>query len=556
MAMYLHTTAGDIKIATVKVDSASGPIHVLEAGEPIIFFYSDVPTPGTGNYESTYRVAATLTNGAQIIYGKLRNYNGSKWTTNIGFKYTSPPKDGYESWGYDTVASAGSPSHWYWGCIMFAYFTEDSYDSGGKLGYTTVSNGYDNYTTVEECMEYLITNKNIWLIEGTHTYSSTVHWGYPTNFYTGSSKIQNTLFAGAVSGTPAFWEDNSDTDGGDGDYDGTSDSITVPVAPSLNAVATGFINIFNPNLTQLNSLASFMWDGNILDSLVKIFANPMDVILGLSILPCPIPNSGAKEVKVGNISTGIEMFQASSQIVIVDCGTVTIAKYWGSALDYSPFTKAQLYLPYVGYKDINIDEIMGKDVNIVYHVDILSGSCVAFIKVDGCVLYQFNGQCSQQIPITGSDMSKIIATAASLVVGVGIAVATGGAGAPAAGAMLGEATAATALTVPTSVTGVGALASSTVGTVMNSKPTFERSGNIAGMAGQLGCQKPYFIITRPRQSLPTDYNKMEGFPSNITSRLGDLNGFTQVEKIHLKNMTSTMSETNEIYRLLGEGVII
>lgn len=555
MAMYVHTNKGDYKVATVKIESASGPLHVIEAGEPMIFFYSNVPNPpSSGNYPHTEEVFAVLSNGAKVLYGKGGNYNGSKWTSNFGFLYTTTPKDGYGVYGYDHRASAGSPSSWYWGCLIFLYFTEDTWQSPGKLGYYFIS-GTKDASTEEEVIE--IVNKDCpWMVAGTYTYSSTNSYCYPNNHYANSTVIANTFFAGAVSGTPAFWEDNSDTDGGDGDYDGTSDSITVPTTPLLNAVATGFINIFNPNLTQLNSLASFMWDGNILDSLIKIFANPMDVILGLSILPCSIPNSGAKEVKVGNISTGIEMFQATSQVVIVDCGTVTIAKYWGSALDYSPFTKAQLYLPYVGYKDINIDEIMGKDVNIVYHVDILSGSCVAFIKVDGCVLYQFNGQCSQQIPITGSDMSKIIATAASLVVGVGIAVATGGAGAPAAGAMLGEATAATALTMPTSVTGVAALASSSVATVMNSKPTFERSGNLAGMAGQLGCQKPYFIITRPRQSLPTDYNKIEGFPSNITSRLGDLNGFTQVEKIHLKNMTSTMSETNEIYRLLGEGVII
>ena len=345
-----------------------------------------------------------------------------------------------------------------------------------------------------------------------------------------------TFFANAtpvyVPSDPYGGGGESESGGGTGSFDGTGDDISVPRLPTLSAVNAGFITLFNPTLAQMNNLASYMWSDLFdVNGWKKIFADPMDAILGLSIVPVAVPNGGEKEVKVGNISTGVSMNVASSQYVEVDCGTLNVNEYWGAYLDYDPYTKAEIYLPYIGIHPVSTDDIMNKSVHVVYHVDILSGSCCAYVKCGGSVLYSFIGQCSSSIPITGDNWTNVINGAISIAGSIGSMVATGGASAPMA---------------------IGQIASTSVNTM---KPTVEKSGAMGGTGGMLGVQTPYLILTRPRQALPRDQNKFIGYPSFITVRLGDLSGYTEIDSIHLENVPATEPELSEIESLLKSGVI-
>lgn len=342
----------------------------------------------------------------------------------------------------------------------------------------------------------------------------------------------NGLSAGIVGDDPFDPGGGSDTGGGNGDFDDTSVPIEIPNLPTISAASTGFISLFNPTLSQLNELASYMWSDIFdIDTLKKLFADPMDVILGLSILPVQIPTSGAREVKVGNIGTGISLNVASTQFVEVDCGTINVNEYWGAYLDYSPYTNAQIYLPYVGVRPISVDEIMGKSVNVKYHVDILTGACCCFVKCGDSVLYSFNGQCSIPIPISATNYTNTINGIISVAASLGTMVATGGA------------------TAPLALTNLA----STIANQM--KPTVEKSGAISGPGGVMGIQTPYLILTRPRQALPSKQNTFTGYPSFITVTLGELSGYTEVHSIHLENIPATADELSEIETLLKGGVI-
>lgn len=326
---------------------------------------------------------------------------------------------------------------------------------------------------------------------------------------------------------------SSGTGGGTGNFDGTGDNISIPGLPTLSAVDTGFITLFNPSISQLKSLSDYMWSGVFdIDTFKKIFANPMDCILGLSIVPVSVPNGELKEVSVGNIPTGISMTVAASQYVIVDCGTLNVNEFWGAYLDYDPYTKAEIYLPYIGTHPISVDDIMGKSVHVVYHVDILSGACTAFVKCGGSVLYEFIGQCSSSIPVTGNDWTNVINGVLSVSAAIGTMVATGGATAPMAAT---------------------AIASTAVNSL---KSNVEKSGAMSGTGGMLAVQTPYLILTRPRQAMPARQNEFMGYPSFITSKLDSLSGYTVVEEIHLENISGTEQEISEIENLLKTGVIL
>lgn len=320
--------------------------------------------------------------------------------------------------------------------------------------------------------------------------------------------------------------------GGTGDFDGSSTDIGIPDAPSISAASTGFISLFNPSLSQLNDLASFMWSDLFdIDTFKKLFADPMQTILGLSVVPGPIPSAGASEVKVGNISTGVTMNKAAQQYITIDCGSLNVNEYWGAYLDYDPYTKCEIYLPYIGTHAIAADDIMGKTVQVVYRIDILSGACMAYIKCGGSVLYQFAGQCAASIPITGNDWTNVINGTLSVAASIGSMVATGGATAPLA---------------------ASALANTAVNQM---KPSVEKSGSLSGAAGIMGIQQPYLIVTRPRQALPHRQNTYTGYPSLYSVNLSELTGYTEIEKIHLEGIPATEKELTEIDTLLKGGVI-
>lgn len=376
--------------------------------------------------------------------------------------------------------------------------------------------------------------------------SNVFTWNNPA-FY--SQWMVFTYWDTGTSGGKYFWEGitpvlqdtdpyapggNTDADGGSGDFDDTSDPIDFPALPSVGAVDSGFITIFNPTLTEVKSLATYMWSNPLFDLTTwkKIFADPMDAILGLSLIPVTIPDAGTRAITVGNIATDVTMNVAAVQFIEIQCGSINVNEYWGAYLDYSPYTKVEIYLPYCGTHQLSIDDVMNKTVEVRYHVDILSGACCAYVKCGNSVLYTFLGQCSSSIPIAANDFTNVINGVLSAAVSIGSMVASGGITAP--------------LAVPQ-------LASTAVNSM---KENVEKSGAISGTGGILAIQKPYLILTRPRQAVPANQNQYTGYPSFITSSLGDLSGYTEIEQIHLHDIPATGEEIAEIEQLLKTGVIL
>lgn len=335
---------------------------------------------------------------------------------------------------------------------------------------------------------------------------------------------------GVSSNPPPPGVDPSGPGGGDGTYDDTSDPIPFPDVPVLSAVSTGMMSLYSPDISQLRALAEYLWSDEFnLDTFKKLFADPMEVIIGLSMVPVQPVISGTRNIAVGFVDTGVACNYVGNQYVTVDCGTLDIKEFFGTALDYSPYTKFSIYLPFIGTKELKTDDIMGKTIAVRYTVDILSGACTAHIKCGESVMYQYSGSCASTIPVTSQNWSQLITSIIQLA-GAGIATAmSGGAAAP--------------------------LLPAAANTVLSAKPTIQRAGAVSGAAGFLGIQYPYLIWEHPRQSLPTGYNKFVGYPSNITQELSALTGFTQIESIHLENVPATQNELMEIESLLKEGVI-
>ena len=363
------------------------------------------------------------------------------------------------------------------------------------------------------------------------------------NIKLNAGDIEITAFDPINNTDPYIIDDPSTFGGGDGSGEDPDaiEKMPIPDLPSLSAVDTGLVTLYTATNAQLQSLGGYLWSSlwDIETNFKKLFASPMDCIVGLSIVPVAPPAGAAQNVKFGNITTTIALNKLSSQYVEVDCGSLSVKEYVGSFLDYAPYVKLNLYLPFIGYIDLSPDDVMKDTIHVVYHVDVLSGACVAMVETGKKgLLYSYSGSCSANVPVTAINYSGAIQNAVS---------AVGGGLTAAAGMATGVA--------PLTAVGATQMLQSASNTALNSKPAIQRSGAMGGAAGLMGCQKPFLVITRPRMSVPDKLNKFAGLTTNVTMTLGKLKGFTQIEHIHLSGISATQEEKDELEKLLRQGVI-
>lgn len=429
-------------------------------------------------------------------------------------------------------------------------------------GYNTANpSAYQSWDHIQEDNTYFLelmnTDRSTWVSNPKYFY-----YGYDTttisitgtvfacgdldSLYT----VLKTTFTDDLANPFKSKEDNEPTQefdpstpgGGGGGYDGTSDPVDFPILPTGGALGSGAIKAYCPTTQELHDLFLKLWDTNIfdVDTFQKLVDNPLDAIISLHAIPVtPSIGTHAAHIFIGNFNTGVGMDSINNQYLTVDCGSVNTEEFWGSALDYNPYTKSSIYLPFVGIKDLNTDDVMKKNIRIKYNIDVINGDCVAFVKCGTAVLYKFAGNIKQNIPITGqrSDvplkgLQATLAEAGGIMMGCAIGGPVGGA--VAAGAGLSAAS-----------------------TVVGSKITTQRSGALSGNYGVLDDFVPYLIFHRPIQSLADKFKTFKGYPSNITARLSSLSGYTEVEYINLQNIpNATSAEMDEIKNLLKQGVLI
>ena len=349
--------------------------------------------------------------------------------------------------------------------------------------------------------------------------------------------------------TPEKSTDTSDLDptGGNGTETNRSDTIGTPnntaELNNYSGLSAGFISLYSPSTSQLRSLASYLWTSDFVDSIKKMFGDPMDVIIGLTQLPFTVPTGASTSVKAGFIDTGISMPRVSQQYIDFNMGSIKYGSYWGNSLDFDPYTKVQIYLPFIGFRTLNTNDVINSTVSLKYRIDCLTGSVTAWVSSGSFVKYEFSGQCGASIPVTSQNYNNVINTAINIVstVGTGIigGVATGG-----LGTMASMAT----------VNGISNVASGVASGGM--KPTVQRSGGMGGASSLMGMRTPFLVFQRPKTSLPSNYNNLYGYASNKYLKLGNCRGFTQVEHMHLQVAGATDDEMKEIENILHKGVFI
>lgn len=313
-----------------------------------------------------------------------------------------------------------------------------------------------------------------------------------------------------------------------------------PSKPSGNISASSLYTIWNPSQTQLNTLANFLWSTDFVDTIKKILQSPMDALISLALFPVNPPTDGTRSIALGYIDSGVAAPRVSDQFMTVQTSGLVVPHKYNSYLDYAPYTKAEIFLPFIGFCPLNINDIMGKSVDVTYNIDLLSGVCTAIVHANAQSLYSYSGNMAMFLPLSAGNWARMLTPIFGMVGGVtSLAAGIGGVmgGAP--------------LLASTSMAVRGA---ESIGNLDGN--SVSRSGGISGNAGIMGDYQPFIVVTRPINDKPSTYDNNIGQTYNKSAQLGTLSGFTVVEEAHIEGMNATDTEKQEIERLLKEGVIL
>ena len=422
--------------------------------------------------------------------------------------------------------------------------------------------------------------------------------GYGTGSLTGAGASMSMLNSGfTLAVAEKFWNTAKPLDGdnpyaeggytslGGGDpdkqnWDDDSDTVVADAMPTKGAIASRLISVFTPTVAEMQNLASVLWGEDFFNWVNKIGSNIDDLFVSFGLVPFNVNQGATVNVKyygfIDPIST-ISLTLCADQYYEMDMGSIDLANdsrihTTDSIFDYSPFSKIGIYLPFIGYEELDIDEIRGCSIRLLYRIDVLSGSCLAIIRVydggDWIDLYQFSGNCMLQLPLTSVDASGMIQNSVSMATAM-VGVASGSAVASAGAAAVEEAM--TRKKNPLSeaqgearlagyhaqVSNANAsLSAATANAAMGMKPSYKHSGAIGANTSPFAVKQPFLFLHTPREAVPEGYQKYCGLPSNITAKLGSCSGYTVVEDIRLNGLVATSPEVEEIYQLLKSGVII
>lgn len=316
----------------------------------------------------------------------------------------------------------------------------------------------------------------------------------------------------------------------------------LPVPPPISSEATGLLHVYNPTNSEINEFGAWLWttfSGDLIDTLGKLFNNPMEAVIGLHELYCTPITGESVTIKAGFLDSGVTSRLVAKRYTEINCGALVVPEHWGNYLDYTPYTKVYCYLPFIGIVELNADDIIGHGVQVVYKIDSYNGSCIAMIITAKTpdvevVKYQFSGNCAVEVPITSGMKSAM----QSALIGAGtcaIGAAIGGAAIPVIAGM----------SVNTSVK-----------SGFSNKNTVSHSGSFGSSYGAMGIKKPYIIVKRPIQKVVNGYNEKYGYPAHEMVTIGKCSGYLRCRDFDVQSSTATEDEKKLIETLLKQGVYV
>lgn len=369
--------------------------------------------------------------------------------------------------------------------LAFGYSVSEGDDVRFEI---TIGGGSSESPTVtyEAGSEYTVEPASPITVSGDTNLVVTLNEGYKWDDATQIITIDGNEITGIVSEKTCTFALATDNVGTGGDITwGLHFSVVQP--PSEERV--DFFTIYEPtneNMQKIN-------DAIFINAADSTTINVQQYFSSYKKFYCKIPVAGYKPLKGGRYDFGEQAPYVKEHTIVVDCGSVEIPEHYQSLLDYSPFSRLTIYLPFVGFQELDDKLVVGHTLKVQYTVDVLSGRCLAQLYVDSTDLKSCFAEYGGTIAadeIFGTDNGYNYYGAYELM------------------------------------------------TTMQ--------------LGELSC----YVLIHTKMPLEGDIVNYKGLPTNEIVKVGDVTGFVKYSSIHVDGMTATDSEKSEIESLLMSGIFV
>ena len=357
---------------------------------------------------------------------------------------------------------------------------------------------------------------------------------------------RGSLFSGAKPDEVSnpYGPSSSSGGGGYGDQTRYSEDTGGYSIPPVDMLNTGMVDLYELDKSQMQSFAQYLYSGiteSASNVIKRMLVNPLEGVITAHMIRFKPSISGVGNIKFCGFDTGVSANLINKQYY-TNKYEINLKNFWNTWLDYTADTKLEIFIPYVGIRQLDIKDFIGGTIQLEMITDIVSGAVNAHVfcnmtqkgknrvKINSN-LYYFTGNCALPIPLSSQDWKNTF----SSLIQVGINAAT------------------------ENYAGVAASAANLItGGIMH----VQKTGAFSSNNGFMGWQKPYIIVTHPEVAEPKNFLNYRGYKTNVTiPRLED--GFTtgicflkvRPGSIDLAGTHATEEEQKEIKSLLESGII-
>lgn len=327
----------------------------------------------------------------------------------------------------------------------------------------------------------------------------------------------------------------------------------------INTTSSGFARRWGGNKNMVQVMSDVLNNQTYMDNLKFLFQNPSEFFVSLIAYPFDVRRyfypstmqTPQSKIRLG--STNITYKGNEVSAFTFPVGTYykwicsfTISRRFNNFLDYSPYTKIELYVPFCAFVTLDNTVVMGHEIRLFYSVDWSTGGLTAYIvkhteKSDD-LIQTVQGQIGFELPLGSSNRNEKMKQQLQ-------------ADAVITGSVIGSVI--TGNPLPLILGSIGFVSKTIDAQTTNVTKGTSGSGSNALVSPKI----PYVIYTYYEPTIQGEvneeyYRQLKGKPLNEVKKLSDVDGFTKCSNVHVEIENATSGEVNQIESLLQSGIII
>lgn len=336
---------------------------------------------------------------------------------------------------------------------------------------------------------------------------------------------------------PTYTLQPTDTDTGEQkEHGSTPDRSNLPI---ITPKSQGCL-LYACTASQVNAFFNWLWNDIdwekiAINSVTGLYGNLADCIIGLDYVPFPIGElftTATSKIVLGRYGTEISANSiGEGKTTYYKLDDLKIDPFRNDFFAYNGYTEIKLYLPCVGFVDLDANLAVGRTISIEFAYDVYTGHGSYALFSNGILFATYDCDYALHLPFAVSTMDSIVQKGVESTAQAVAAIPNGGATMIASGIDLFTQSPSTPLKIGGSV-----------------NPT------TAYMTGF----EPRWIAKYPTPCPPSNFASRVGYLSMQKHTLSKLTGYTKCynPRISFNKFTPTKEEETEIYSLLSDGVVL